>query len=147
VDRAFELFPALRRHARRSAGLMSGGEMQMLVTARGMVGEPQFLILDEPFAGLSPKICDDLQAVLLDSVSRTGASLILIDQDVSRLASFADSLSMLASGRLQISGPTAEVVSRTDLFETFLGVAGSAVADVESIATAEDELEEIKSDS
>jgi branched-chain amino acid transport system ATP-binding protein len=141
IDSMFELFPALKRLARKQAAEMSGGEKQMLVTARGLLVEPKFLIMDEPFAGLSPKVCDDLQVTLTECVTRTGACLILIDQDVSRLASFADQLCMLASGRLQIAAPTGDVLARTDLFQTFLGVSDSALADTDSIAAGEEAAE------
>jgi ABC-type branched-subunit amino acid transport system ATPase component/ABC-type branched-subunit amino acid transport system permease subunit len=127
LDVVYATFPVLRELSERAAAALSGGQQQMVVTARALMGQPQVLILDEPFAGLAPVVCDQLAEALRNYVEQTGISMVLIDQDVTRVAQLVDRMVLLASGRLQIDGPTDELLGRPDLLEKFLGVAPTMI--------------------
>jgi branched-chain amino acid transport system ATP-binding protein len=119
----YTTFPMLQTLEHRPAGDMSGGQQQMLVTARALMGNPRMVILDEPFAGLAPAVCDELADALQKCVRQLSMSIVLIDQDDTRVSAIADRMLLLASGRVQLDGSTAELLQRHDLLERFLGVA------------------------
>jgi branched-chain amino acid transport system ATP-binding protein len=130
ADRMIELmltrFPALRERAHQRAGLLSGGEQQMLAIARGLMARPKVLMLDEPSLGLAPKLLEslyDLVAELRDE----GNTLLLVDQ-VARLAlSVADRAYVLQSGTLGQSSAARELAGDPQLVRAYLGEQGAAV--------------------
>ena len=82
-DRVFGIFPRLATRQSQSAGTLSGGEQQMLAIGRGLMAEPQLLILDEPSLGLSPLLVEELFA-LIKSIAAQGIALLLVEQNTSR---------------------------------------------------------------
>ena len=80
-DRVFSIFPRLAERQRQRAGTLSGGEQQMLAIGRGLMAEPQLLILDEPSLGLSPLLVEELFA-LIKSINAEGIALLLVEQNV-----------------------------------------------------------------
>ncbi len=129
LELVYGIFPMLAKLESRAGGAMSGGQQQMLVTGRALMGDPRLAILDEPFAGLAPSVCDELGEALQRCVRELSMSIVMIDQDVTRVCTIADRMLLLATGRVQLDGPTSELLARHDLLERFLGVAAADEAD------------------
>jgi branched-chain amino acid transport system ATP-binding protein len=108
LARATEAFPVLGQRMRQRAGTLSGGEQQMLALARAYVTEPRVVLLDEVSMGLAPKIVDDIFA-FIERLARTGASLLLVEQYVTRALALADHVYVLNRGRVTFSGAPSEV--------------------------------------
>jgi len=111
VDERFErmltLFPALERRLDVHAGLLSGGEQQMLAIARGLMSEPRLLAIDEPSMGLAPVVVDDV----LDGLRRaidSGVSVLLVEQNLQLALDLADHVCVLVNGEIVLSGARAE---------------------------------------
>ena len=122
LEEAYALFPRLRERRRHLASQLSGGEQQMLSTARSLLGKPSVLLLDEPLEGLAPVICDELMASLA-RIARTGVSMVLVEQQIGRALDFAESVLILERGRVVWSGASRELRARRDVVEHYIGVA------------------------
>jgi branched-chain amino acid transport system ATP-binding protein len=120
IDAAFAMFPDLAARKGLAAGALSGGQRQMLATARALILEPAVLILDEPSAGLSPKLVHDVFETL-KRVRRTGVAILLVEQNVRAALAIADRGVILAEGRLRHSAPAADLATDPDLGRLFLG--------------------------
>ncbi|MFM7060727.1 MAG: ABC transporter ATP-binding protein [Actinomycetes bacterium] len=119
---AFDLFPALAPLADRRAGLLSGGEQQMLALARALVREPRLLMVDEMSLGLAPIIVERLLPMLRTIANETGAGVLLVEQHVPMALAVADRAVVMSRGRDVASGTGAELASRPDLLEaSYLG--------------------------
>ena len=99
---------------------MSGGEQQMLAIARGLMGLPKLLMVDEPFLGLSPLVVKDLIKIFKNVVSE-GVSILFVEQNVRLALSMADRGYVLESGRLVISGKSNELIDSDKVKKVFLG--------------------------
>jgi branched-chain amino acid transport system ATP-binding protein len=119
LARATEAFPVLGQRMRQRAGTLSGGEQQMLALARAYVTEPRVVLLDEVSMGLAPKIVDDIFA-FIERLARTGASLLLVEQYVSRALELAHHVYVLNRGRVTFSGSPAEL-DEENVFAGYLG--------------------------
>jgi branched-chain amino acid transport system ATP-binding protein len=108
LTRATEAFPVLAQRMSQRAGTLSGGEQQMLALARAYVTEPRVVLLDEVSMGLAPKIVDDIFA-FIGLLARTGASLLLVEQYVSRALELADHVYVMSRGRITFNGPPADL--------------------------------------
>jgi branched-chain amino acid transport system ATP-binding protein len=110
-EQIYELFPILARREGQQAGLMSGGEQQMLSIARAIVQRPKVLLLDEPSLGLAPLVIGEIYGAL-DTLSRTtGMSMLIVEQNSDRLAKHCDELVVLREGRVSWVGPSADLTS------------------------------------
>jgi branched-chain amino acid transport system ATP-binding protein len=115
-------FPALGPLADRRAGLLSGGEQQMLVIARALVGGPRLLLVDEMSLGLAPKIVDQLATVLRQVADDLGIGMLLVEQHVPVALSIADTALVLVHGEVVARGPAADLAQRPDLLQaSYLG--------------------------
>jgi branched-chain amino acid transport system ATP-binding protein len=124
VDRVIDLFPELATSRRRKAGLLSGGQQQMLAIARGLAAEPRLLVVDELSLGLAPLIVQRLLGVLRGVVDETGTSILLVEQHVHLSLELADRAYVLNHGELVLEGSAAELRTRRDLLEvSYLGEA------------------------
>jgi ABC-type branched-subunit amino acid transport system ATPase component/branched-subunit amino acid ABC-type transport system permease component len=122
LDAAFEWFPRLVPLRQRPGGTLSGGEQQMLAVARGLMSRPELLMLDEPSLGLAPAITDDLFE-RLRSIRETGISILLVEQNVSRVLEFADDVFVLVKGNAVMSRKANEFQgSDEELINSYLGV-------------------------
>jgi branched-chain amino acid transport system ATP-binding protein len=107
MDRAYELFPAVRDFRRRTAGALSGGQQQQLAIARALVAEPDVLLLDEPSLGLAPRIVDIVFDALA-AIRESGLGVLLVEQRAQRTVALADRSHVLSNGALRLTlGPEA----------------------------------------
>jgi branched-chain amino acid transport system ATP-binding protein len=126
VDEVMTWFPALARVSSRRAGLLSGGEQQMLALARAVVSDPQLLLVDEMSLGLAPVIVEQLLPTLRTVARRTGAGVLVVEQHVGLALSVADRAYLLARGQVLASGSGAAMASNDALLEAgYLGGAPS----------------------
>jgi branched-chain amino acid transport system ATP-binding protein len=107
-DDMYRLFPRLRERADTPAGVMSGGEQQMLTLARTMMGDPQLVIIDEPTEGLAPKIVD-LVAQFLRELRDRGVSVLLIEQKLTIALDISQRLYVMGHGHMVFEGTPAEL--------------------------------------
>lgn len=101
---AYELFPDLERFKRREAGTLSGGQQQMLALARGIIGDNDLLLVDEPSEGLAPLIVEDVVGALERISEET--TMVLVEQNFALAMDLADRFYLLDQGRVVESGPT-----------------------------------------
>jgi branched-chain amino acid transport system ATP-binding protein len=118
---AFELFPPLAAMQDRKGGQMSGGEQQMLTIARALMGNPRFLLLDEPSEGLAPVIVDVI-AEAIRKLKARGVGLLLSEQNLHFARAVADRAFVLDRGHIRFSGTLAELDADTALKEQYLSV-------------------------
>jgi ABC-type branched-subunit amino acid transport system ATPase component len=121
IEAMLERFPRLRERLHQRAGLLSGGEQQMLAIARGLMGRPRLLLLDEPSLGLAPAVINDLFAAL-DRLRRESATILLVDQMSGLALALADRAYVLDSGRIAASGPADAIARDGALEKAYLGL-------------------------
>jgi branched-chain amino acid transport system ATP-binding protein len=107
-----EWFPELMRLLRRRAGLLSGGEQQMLALARAIAGGPKVLMVDELSLGLAPVVVRSLLQHLRQFASETGAAILIVEQHVRQALLMSDRAYVLGRGRLVQTGPSSELLNR-----------------------------------
>jgi ABC-type branched-subunit amino acid transport system ATPase component len=120
IEDMFGRFPRLRERQHQRAGLLSGGEQQMLAIARGLMAKPRLLLLDEPSLGLAPSVIDDLFAAL-DRLRTEAATILLVDQMAGLALALADRAYVLEAGRIVASGTTSEIMHDGRLEQAYLG--------------------------
>ncbi|MGN6830151.1 branched-chain amino acid ABC transporter ATP-binding protein/permease [Paucibacter sp. M5-1] len=120
AEAMLERFPRLRERLHQRAGLLSGGEQQMLAVARGLMAKPRVLLLDEPSLGLAPKVIADLFAVLA-RLREEGLTIVLVDQMAALALSLADRACVIEDGQVVLAGTAAEVAADPALRKAYLG--------------------------
>jgi len=120
VEEMLARFPRLRERLHQRAGLLSGGEQQMLAIARGLMSKPVILLLDEPSLGLAPKIIDELFDAL-DRLRAESMTILLVDQMAALALSLADRAYVLESGRVAAQGTAAQIAEDGALARAYLG--------------------------
>ena len=126
IEQLLDRFPALKARRHQRAGLLSGGEQQMLAIARGLMGRPQVLMLDEPSLGLAPKLLENLYD-LLAQLREEGTTILLVDQMAALALSVADRAYVLQSGAITHSGTAREVARDPALMKAYLGNHGTVL--------------------
>lgn len=121
VAALYAMFPDLAIKPSRRAGALSGGQRQMLAVARALIVEPSVLILDEPSAGLSPKIVAEVFS-RLKAINATGVTIILVEQNVKAALAIADRAVILVEGKLRHEGSAAGLMDDPLIAELYLGV-------------------------
>ena len=114
-----ELFPVLEAKWDTSAGFLSGGEAQQLAIARALMSKPRLIMMDEPSLGLAP-ILVDLVFDLIDQLRERGTTVLVVEQNATRMLQSADRAYVLRSGEVVASGTGAELNARDDLFDSFI---------------------------
>jgi len=120
IEALLDRFPALKRRRHHRAGLLSGGEQQMLAIARGLMARPRVLMLDEPSLGLAPKLLEVLYD-LLGQLREEGTTMLLVDQAAALALSVADRAYVLQAGSIRYSGAAAAVAQDPALLRAYLG--------------------------
>ena len=120
VEEMLQRFPRLRERVHQRAGLLSGGEQQMLAIARALMSKPRILLLDEPSLGLAPKVIAELFASL-DRLRGEGMTLLLVDQMAGLALALADRAYVMESGHIVAQGSSAEIAADEALAKAYLG--------------------------
>jgi len=119
-ERVYSMFPPLKARTERKAGLLSGGEQQMLAIGRGLMSKPKLLMLDEPSLGLSPLLVKEIFQIIKD-IFEQGIPVLLIEQNMSVSLKIATYVYVMESGRMRLSGTTEKVLADDDVREFYLG--------------------------
>jgi branched-chain amino acid transport system ATP-binding protein len=121
LDMVYDLFPRLDDRRDQEAQTMSGGEQQMLAVGRALMGDPELLVLDEPTLGLAPVIIDDISDAI-ETLNDQGQTLLLVEQNATFALRHAHRLSLLESGRVELSGSAAEFQNNDYITEAYVGI-------------------------
>jgi ABC-type branched-subunit amino acid transport system ATPase component len=119
-DRMLELFPPLAADLRRPAGLLSGGQRQMVAMARALMAEPSVLALDEPSAGLAPEYVELVFEKVLE-IRSTGVTVLMVEQNARRALAMSDRGYVLELGRTRFEGSGRELLANETVIELYLG--------------------------
>ncbi|WP_427309214.1 ABC transporter ATP-binding protein [Cupriavidus sp. H39] len=120
LDAVFELFPRLYERRTQLAGLMSGGEQQMLAIGRALMTRPRLLLLDEPSMGLAPLVVKAIFSVL-KKLNQTGLSILLVEQNAKAAMRLSDYTYVLVNGQLYREGRSIDLLEDAEINEAFLG--------------------------
>ncbi len=121
LERAYRSFPRLKERATQYGGTLSGGEQQMLATARGLMSKPSLLLLDEPSMGLSPILVEEIFKIIVE-INKQGTSILLVEQNAQMALSIASRAYVLETGRIVLSGPAHEIAENPQVKAAYLGV-------------------------
>lgn len=121
MDKAFHLFPILADRLKQKAGTLSGGQRQMLGMARALMTDPELLMLDEPSAGLSPKVSEELFSTIADIHNDIDSAIIMIEQDAYQSLSISDRGYVLVMGQNEFEDRADKILSNEKIREAYLG--------------------------
>jgi branched-chain amino acid transport system ATP-binding protein len=121
LDRVFTLFPRLKERRRQKAGTFSGGEQQMLAIARGLMTDPEILIIDELSLGLAPVVVYQLFATL-KALKDAGMTILLVEQNIHLAFAISDYAYVIAEGRLVTDGTPTALAARPEIRRAYLGL-------------------------
>ena len=121
LERIYSLFPRLRERRRQTAGTLSGGEQQMCAIGRGLMSEPQLLMLDEPTLGLAPILVDEIFE-LIGNIARQGVTILLVGQNVNYTLQVSDYGYVMETGSIVHSGSAKVLVSDPAVRQAYLGL-------------------------
>ena len=121
MDDMYQLFPRLKDRQHTEAGVMSGGEQQMLTLCRTLMGDPDLIIIDEPTEGLAPKIVEQV-ALYLKELKRRGISVLLIEQKLTIAMAISDRCLVMGHGSIVFTGTPAELRADADIRKEWLEV-------------------------
>ncbi|MFG1299691.1 ABC transporter ATP-binding protein [Xanthobacter sp. V3C-3] len=121
TDREMQRFPRLRERWSQQAGMLSGGEQQMLAIARAMMSDPRLLILDEPSQGLAPIIVDQIFE-MIPTLAGQNAQVLLVEQDVGRGLEVSEEVFVIEKGRVTLSGRSSDMANNDKIRESYLGL-------------------------
>ena len=120
LEQVFELFPILKEKRRQAAGELSGGQRQQVAVGRALMTQPKILMLDEPTAGVSPIVMDELFDRIIE-VSRTGIPILMVEQNARQALGIADTGFVMVQGRNAYTGSGKELLADPEVRKSFLG--------------------------
>jgi branched-chain amino acid transport system ATP-binding protein len=123
LEHVFGLFPRLKERRTQAAGTLSGGERQMCALARGLMGLPRLLMLDEPSLGLAPRLVSEMFDTLR-TLRADGLTVLLVEQNMHQALELADLGYVLETGRIVLSGPSGALLDDPSVRSAYLGVVG-----------------------
>ena len=121
LERVFEIFPRLKEREAQKAGTLSGGEQQMLAVARGLMAEPEILMIDELSLGLAPVLVLNLFEIL-QQLKDEGLTMLLVEQNVHMALTISDYVYVLSEGRVTLEGTPEEVAQNPEVQKSYLGI-------------------------
>jgi branched-chain amino acid transport system ATP-binding protein len=121
LEHVYELFPRLKERRNQAAGTLSGGERQMCALGRGLMGLPRLLMLDEPSLGLAPRLVSEMFDTLR-RLQADGLTVLLVEQNVQQALEVASLGYVLETGRVAVSGPSADLLANPHVRAAYLGV-------------------------
>lgn len=121
LDFVYELFPRLKERESQLAGTMSGGERKMLAVARGLMSDPELLLVDEPSLGLAPNLVSDVFNSL-ERLQEAGVTILLVEQRVNATLEITDRAYVLEQGRIAMEGPSSELMTNEHIKNAYLGI-------------------------
>ncbi len=121
VERVCELFPVLKERLRQKAGTMSGGEQQMVAMARALMTSPGLIMMDEPSLGLAPRFVNMIFEKVVELSRKTGATLMLVEQNAARALEVSDRGYVLELGRNRFQGSGKELLENEEVRRLYLG--------------------------
>lgn len=120
MDHVFELFPALKEKRNQPAGELSGGQRQQVAVGRALMTQPQVLMLDEPTAGVSPIVMDELFDRILE-IKQTGIAILMVEQNARQALAIADRGFVLVTGENKFTDTGAALLANPEVRRSFLG--------------------------
>ena len=121
MDAVFAIFPRLSERINQKGGTLSGGEQQMLATARGLMLKPKILLMDEPSMGLAPVLVDAIFDIIRDLNQKDGSTILLVEQNAQMALRYSTRAYVLETGRIVLSGPSKEIAQNPDVKKAYLG--------------------------
>jgi branched-chain amino acid transport system ATP-binding protein len=121
LERVYAMFPVLQQRSRQPAGVLSGGQQQMLAMGRALMAKPRLLLLDEPSMGLAPRLVEEVFA-RVRSLKQARTTIFLVDQNARAALSIADRGYVLETGRIVLSGAGAALLANDQVREAYLGM-------------------------
>ena len=121
LARVYMSFPRLKERVSQYGGTLSGGEQQMLATARGLMSKPSLMLLDEPSMGLSPILTEEIFRIIVE-INKQGTSILLVEQNAQMALSIAHRAYVLETGRIILSGSAREIADNPQVKTAYLGV-------------------------
>lgn len=121
LDFIYELFPRLEERQSQLAGTMSGGERKMLAIARGLMSNPELLLVDEPSLGLAPHLVSDVFNSL-QRLQDEGVTIMLVEQRVNATLEITDRAYVLEQGKIAMEGPSSELITNQHVKNAYLGI-------------------------
>ena len=120
-DYVFGIFPRLKERLRQTAGTLSGGEQQMLAIGRALMGNPKFLMLDEPSLGIAPRLIGTIFEKIVEINRDRGITILLVEQNANLALEVSRYAYVLETGHIAMSGPSAELRANPQLKAAYLG--------------------------
>ena len=121
IERMYSMFPVLKERRQQQAGLLSGGEQQMLAVARALMLRPRLLLLDEPSFGLAPLVVRELFKTLTKINREEKTTILVVEQNAQLALELADTAYVIETGQIVKAGPAAEIANNEDIRKSYLG--------------------------
>jgi branched-chain amino acid transport system ATP-binding protein len=120
LETVFDRFPRLKERQNQMAGTLSGGEQQMLAMGRALMSHPKIILMDEPSMGLSPIFVNEIFDIIQE-VSKSGTTVLLVEQNAKKALSIADRAYVLETGKIVLEGKASDLLNNDSIKKAYLG--------------------------